>query len=275
MMNRNLRIKVDLFITSLTSINLHHFYLETIQAGIQEPIESFVDYLFTLVEYGELILKYELRCPEYDCGCKIIFDNYDEIPFNEYIDDYKGHEIFVEKDNVVPYFKIPNELKLNREEAIAEKKDEDRITKEILTCDAVLNQDAIPHGSIAEIEMKWPSVIFYIQNLEGDVMMSESGVTKQVASGNQGNVNQNIGDNARNIITQNIDDHSYLFSEAKQEISLSNLKEDEKKDAIVMIETAEESYKSGSKDRVKTLLKMLPDVIKTIPAVISLIQHFM
>ncbi|MFS1058751.1 hypothetical protein ACFC9I_05970 [Enterococcus casseliflavus] len=273
-MNRNLRIKVDLFITNLTSINLHHFYLETIQAGIQEPIESFVDYLFTLVEYGELILKYELRCPEYDCGCKIIFDNYDEIPFNEYIDDYKGHEIFVEKDNVVPYFKIPNELKINRNEAIAEKKDEDRITKDILSCDAVLNQDAISHDSLAEIEKKWPIVFAFIQNVEGDVIMSGSGITKQVVSDNQGNVNQSIGDNAKNVITQNIDDHSNLFSEAKKEISLSDLKDDEKKDAIVMIETAEDSYKSGSKDRAKTFLKMLPDIIKTIPSVVTLLQLF-
>lgn len=60
--------------------------------------------------------------------------------------------IFVEKDNVVPYFKIPNELKINRNEAIVEKKDEDRITKDILSCDAVLNQDAISHDSLAEIE---------------------------------------------------------------------------------------------------------------------------
>ncbi|EPH64123.1 hypothetical protein D932_01606 [Enterococcus casseliflavus 14-MB-W-14] len=272
-MNRNLRIKVDLFITNLTSINLHHFYLETIQAGIQEPIESFVDYLFTLVEYGELILKYELKCPEYDCGCKIIYDKYDEIPFNEYVHDYKGHEIFVEKDNVVPYFKIPNELKITRKEAIAEKKDENRITKDMLNCDAVLNQDVNFHDSLAELEKKWPGMFAIFQYVEGDVIMSESGITKQVVSGNQGNVNQSIGDNAKNINTQNIDDHSKLFAEAKKEISLSDLKDDEKKDAIVMIETAEGSYNSGSKDKAKTFLKMLPDLIKTIPAVITLIQH--
>ncbi len=182
--------------------------------------------------------------------------------------------IFVEKDNVVPDFKIPNELKINSNEAIAEKKDEDRITKDILSCDAVLNQDAISHNSLAEIEKKWPIIFAFFQNVEGDVIMSGSGITKQVVSDNQGNVNQSIGANAKNVITQNIDDHSNLFSEAKKEISLSDLKDDEKKDAIVMIETAEDSYKSGSKDRAKTFLKMLPDIIKTIPSVVTLLELF-
>ncbi|EGO2586792.1 hypothetical protein IHC39_002764 [Enterococcus faecalis] len=109
--HRTMRNKVDGFIDYVSKRNVSHFYLETISTYTKLPIVVFADYVFQLVEWEELIVKYELRCPEYECSGRTVYDVYEEIPFNEYIEDYRGHEVFVEKDIIVPFFEIPRHLK--------------------------------------------------------------------------------------------------------------------------------------------------------------------
>jgi len=109
--HRTMRDKVDGFIDYVSKRNVSHFYLETISTYTKLPIEVFADYVFQLVEWEELIVKYELRCPEYECSCRIVYDMYGEIPFGEYIEDYRGHEIYIEKDIIIPFFEIPKQLR--------------------------------------------------------------------------------------------------------------------------------------------------------------------
>lgn len=111
MSHKEMRSKVDGFIDYVSTRNVDHFYLETISAYTKLSIEDFADYIFQLVKWEELIVKYEVRCPEYECSGRIVFDLYKEIPFNQYIEDYRGHEVFIEENNVVPFFEIPSHLK--------------------------------------------------------------------------------------------------------------------------------------------------------------------
>ncbi|MGF2144028.1 hypothetical protein ACQUEF_01610 [Vagococcus fluvialis] len=109
--HNEMRKKVDAFIDQVSSRRVTHFYLETIAAYTHLDISQFADYIFQLVEWGEVILKFELKCPDYDCPEKFIFDDYDKIPFDNFIEDNRGHEILVSPNYVVTRFEVPKALR--------------------------------------------------------------------------------------------------------------------------------------------------------------------
>lgn len=109
--HKEMRDKIDGFIDYVSKRKVSHFYLETISSYTRLPIDVFADYVFQLVEWEELIVKYEIRCPEYGCSERKTYDMYSEIPFGEYIEDSRGHEIYVEKNIIIPFFEIPKQLK--------------------------------------------------------------------------------------------------------------------------------------------------------------------
>ena len=104
MLDRKSRLKIEDFITYLSSRNVSHFYFETIENYTGLKREDFYEYIMEMVNNQELSLKYQVFCPEYDCGIKITYDSFPEIPFGKIIEDFKGHEIEVEEDIVIPIF---------------------------------------------------------------------------------------------------------------------------------------------------------------------------
>ncbi|EGP5512679.1 hypothetical protein CUM50_07735 [Enterococcus faecium] len=110
MLDRKSRLKIENLITYLSTRNVSHFYFETVEHYTGLRKDDFCEYLMDMVKNKELSLKYQILCPEYDCGIKETYNNFKEIPFGEFFEDYKGHEFKIEEDMVIPIFFLTENL---------------------------------------------------------------------------------------------------------------------------------------------------------------------
>ncbi|MDW0355034.1 hypothetical protein [Bacillus velezensis] len=100
-------------IDNLAYSRVKRFYPTYICKVTGIPLENTFTYLLSLVEKGILILKWEIRCPDYDCNS--IVARVDEL--SQYINkciECRGceEEIFVKKDIIFPVFEINEEYRI-------------------------------------------------------------------------------------------------------------------------------------------------------------------
>ncbi|QEV91066.1 hypothetical protein F3129_06460 [Bacillus velezensis] len=100
-------------IDNLAYSRVKRFYPTYICKVTGIPLENTFTYLLSLVEKGILILKWEIRCPDFDCNS--IVARVDEL--SQYINkriECRGceEEIFVKKDIIFPVFEINEEYRI-------------------------------------------------------------------------------------------------------------------------------------------------------------------
>jgi hypothetical protein len=104
--------EINEVVETIAFSKVQRFYPTIVNKVTDIPLEKTFDYLLTLVQDGELNLKWEIKCPHYDCLNTLLKV--------ENIDDYLGktiecedcyREILIKRSIVFPTFEVNDEYR--------------------------------------------------------------------------------------------------------------------------------------------------------------------
>lgn len=104
--------KIEEIIDQIASSRIKKFYPTIIHKLTELPLNQIFNFLLDMVEDGRLILKWEIRCTNYDCSVLLIRTDNIKVYMSETVNCGEcDNEIEVNESIVFPVFEINNQYK--------------------------------------------------------------------------------------------------------------------------------------------------------------------
>ncbi|GMA59753.1 hypothetical protein NZD89_09415 [Alicyclobacillus fastidiosus] len=243
------------------------FYPTAIQKRVQLPLEDVFVRLVTLSQENVLVLRWELRCPCYDCVETV--ETFDKIPDTLGYDTECafGHEFKVDFNVIFPVLRINPDYQKYMASQLKKNKT-DKAPKPTVTTVGkdVSLEELLQIPAVAKVLVPFLSPGIQTQYIvQGDMTMNNNNRTISGSfngNGFQGNINQ--GDNVTQIGTWGAEQQSQFDELLAAITNHKDLKQDEKEEAIDTLNHLKESKAKGTlkEAKLKAMWELLPAVVK-------------
>ena len=263
--------KVDRWVERKALGMIKGFYPTALLTEVDYPLHVVFERLLELVKDGRLHLKWEIRCPNYECHRTI--DRVDTFPHKEITYECLcGQEVDLSPDIIFPVFEITQEyrkdVRESRQEVVKKKFLRSRtVSGQQLTPVSLGHPDLLTEKSmaiLASIGQDIPNFIQLILNVGRDLNMSnESGNKYHIEKVEAPNSALSFGDKNTNTVT-NINENSTLAAVTQkllEELRNTSIPAEQKAEIEDTIKNVTEEASKGKPNKL-TINSMLDGLTK-------------